>query len=311
MFRNLLILLLPFFIFSCNTQNENELIIESFVELAEIPSASGVEVVDSEIWMVGDDSPYLFQYDKELNLIEKFKISEADSMVNNRVLKTIKADFESIARKGDSLLILGSGSVKNTRDTLVIFSLNQKNVINKINIRSIFDKYKLIGKADTEVNFEGLAISSNKIYFFNRGNISDQNDVLIISIDQFDSFLNKKVISDKTIQNFKLPQINDFTSGFSGACLSEDEKYLYFTSSVEATTDVYHDGEVLGSFIGRIELESNEIKFWPLKENNEFVITKLESISIMENTEEFIKFVCTSDNDDGTSGVYQIKLNLK
>lgn len=310
MHRKYLLFLPLLFIMSCQHPKES-LIIESFENLRVIPSASGVEVVDHNIWMVGDDSPFLYQFDMDLNLIQKYQISFADSTVNNRVVKSEKADFESLARKGDSLFILGSGSVKFSRDTLVIFSLAKNEVINKINMRSLYEKYKTFSQIEFEVNVEGLAISNKRVYFFNRGNIADQNDILSMSFNQFDAFLGFESNMDATTHRFQLPGISDFLSGFSGACLSKDGRYLYFTSSVEATRDVYNDGEVLGSFIGRIQLESQELEYWPLKENGEFLKTKLESISIIENTEEFIRFVCTSDNDDGSSGIYRIKLNLK
>jgi len=312
MYRFIYLLFLTLFVFSCTNNQEDGLVIESFENLQEIPSASGVQVIGEEIWMVGDDSPYLFQFDKNLNLLHKYLISSIGSESERRIDKSIKPDFESIAKIGDSLFILGSGSVKGPRDTLVIFSVNRKEIINKYCVRSLYNQF-FYPAEDTAVqkNIEGLAISKKNIFILTRGNIDGKNDIFQVSIHDFNQYLNHKIQLERIIHRFELPKIDKYLSGFSGACLSEDASYLFFTSSVEATQDVYHDGEVLGSFLGRINLRTNEMDYWPVKENNKFVITKLESISIVESNSEFIRFICTSDNDDGSSGVYHLKLNLK
>lgn len=313
MSRNLLLLFLSFFILSCTHQNEEALIIESFKKLTEIPSASGIEVVNNEIWMVGDDSPFLFRLDMDLNLINKYSISSVDQIIANRIIKSEKADFESIVYNGEVLLIAGSGSRQISRDTLVKFDLVRQEV-SKVNTRLLFEQFKMLAgfDKDMQINIEGIAGSKGYFYFLNRGNVNANNDVFRLPQEEFDQYL---LFGDsvKGIEHFRfdLPSIKNYLSGFSGACISEDEEFLYFTSSVEATTDVYNDGEVLGSFIGEINLITNELRIWPLKEKGRFVKTKLESVSITEHKPEFIRFVCTSDNDDGTSGVYRLKLNLK
>ena len=104
-------------------------------------------------------------------------------------------------------------------------------------------------------------------------------------------------------------------SGFSGACISPDKKFLIFTSSVESTLDVYHDGEVLGSFIGMIPLQGvnalNQIKSWPVKENQLFIKTKLESVCVKNQEHQLYDLLCVSDNDDGKSGIYEFTLVVK
>lgn len=311
--RHFYLLFLPMlFIIACQ-HPEEPLTIESFKNLTEIPSASGVEVYDNEIWMVGDDNPFLFQYDKDLNLIQKYKISDADSMINNRVVKTQKADFESLAVFQNNLLILSSGSKTISRDTIFVFNLDKKQLKRKINVRTLYNQFLNIGNFDSlqQVNIEGLAYAKDHFFIINRGNIGHKNIIFKIEKEDFLSYLRESKIPDIETLNFSLPDIDAYESGFSGACFSKDGAYLFFTSSVEATRDVYQDGEVLGSFIGRINLTTNQINYWPLKKNDQFVKTKLESISIIEQKSDYVRLICTSDNDDGTSGVYHLKLNFK
>jgi hypothetical protein len=315
MHRFTVLLLFPILFFSCQLVPEEKEVLElqSYQFINDIPSASGVSVVGEEVWMVGDDSPYLYSFDHSLKLLEKFQLSGMVSSSAKRVDKSIKADYESMVKMNNQLFVLGSGSSINSRDTLVVFDLVERKVTAKHNLRPLFNRFLEIGGFDTtqQINIEALATNETDIFFFNRGNIGDKNDIYQILREDFQAYLTGNDSIKIKKRRFKLPQIDGYTSGFSGACFDQQMQYLYFTSSVEATNDVYNDGEVLGSFIGRIDLKSSDLKYWPLKENKQFVKTKLESIAILENTKEFLKFVCTSDNDDGSSGVYHIQLNLK
>jgi len=311
--RRLFLLFLPtLFMISCQ-HHEEPLKIDSFKNMTEIPSASGVVVVNNEIWMVGDDSPYLFQFDMNLDLIQKYKISAADSMFNNRVVKSEKADFESLAVFKNDLLILSSGSKVNFRDSIFIFNLEKSQLIRKFNIRTLYNQFLNIGDFDSlqQINIEGFAYAMDHFFILNRGNIGHKNFIFRIEKEEFLRYLSENKIPNIETLIFYLPEIDAFRSGFSGACLSKDGEYLFFTSSVEATNDVYQDGEVLGSFIGRINLNTNQMNYWPLKENDQFVKTKLESISIIEQKTDYVRFICTSDDDDGTSGVYHLTLHFK
>lgn len=302
------------FLSACINTAEEGLILESYKHTDDIPSASGVEAIGNELWMIGDDSPFLYQFDQDLKILNKYKISNINKKEGNRILKTDKADFESMARLGDRLFILGSGSKIQSRDTLVIFGMKEKEVLSKYNLRELYKQFLTLGGFDSiqQINIEGLVASSSHMYFLHRGNICGNNDIYRLSIKDFDHYLRSgESVEHIQMHRYTLPKINDFQSGFSGACLSDDEQFLYFTSSVEATNDVYHDGEVLGSFIGRIKLKNNEVEYWPLKEKGQFIKTKLESISIIEQNADDIRIICTSDNDDGYSEIHHFRLTLK
>jgi len=88
--------------------------------LPDLPSASGVEIVGSVAYVIGDDSPYLYQLDAAtLAPVGRIALFEAAAdFASGRIPKPIKPDLECMValvwpdgRPG--LLLLGSGSRPN------------------------------------------------------------------------------------------------------------------------------------------------------------------------------------------------------
>ena len=304
-------------ILSCSTPKKESLNLISQKIITKVPSASGVHYLNGSIWLIGDDAMDIFQLDEDLQIENQYQISSIRNTEEGRIIKSIKADFESMDFFDSKLLILGSGSKIISRDTAVLFDLKSREIISKINIRSLFNHLMEIGNIDTAVsiNIEGFASDQNYFYLLHRGNIDGNNNVYRIQKEDFIHYIKIQEIPHVDCFTFQLPKIEGYLSGFSGACVSPDHKYLLFTSSVEATTDVYHDGEVLGSFIGYIPLEEidslSKLMSWPLKDDGIILKTKLESLSVIEQVEGRFKLICVSDNDNGQSGVYHIDMNIK
>ncbi len=98
-------------------------------------------------------------------------------------------------------------------------------------------------------------------------------------------------------------------AGFSGACVLQDNSGLLFTASLEATSNAYNDGEILGSYIGTIkfnDFDKGISNTKPVIVNGEILKTKLEGVSIKSFKNNELKIITVSDNDDGTSWVYEI-----
>lgn len=304
-------------ILSCNPPKKETLNLISQKIITKVPSASGVQYLDGSIWLVGDDAIAIFQLDEELQIQNQYQISSMRNKEEGRIIKSIKADFESMDFFDSKFLILGSGSKMVNRDTAVLFDLESREIINKINFRSLYNHFMEIGKIDTAVsiNIEGLASDQKYFYLLHRGNIDGNNNVYRIQKKDLLHYIKTQEIPHVDCFKFQLPKMDGYLSGFSGACVSPDHKYLLFTSSVEATTDVYHDGEVLGSFIGYIPLDKigslSPVKTWPLELDGVVLKTKLESLSVIDQKEGRFKLICVSDNDNGQSGVYHIDMNIK
>ena len=94
---------------------------------------------------------------------------------------------------------------------------------------------------------------------------------------------------------------NGFVAGFSGASVYDD--LLFFSASVEKTSDWVNDGEILGSFIGIINLcaPDEEIKFFSVE--GEF---KIEALMVLEKKKENYVLLAMTDNDNGESELLKI-----
>jgi len=315
-FASLLIILF-LFVLSCTSPKKKNISIISHKVITNVPSASGVHFIDGSIWLVGDDAVDVFEMDEDLNIQNQYQISSLRNTKEGRVIKSIKADFESMDFFDSKLLMLGSGSKKISRDTAVLFDLIKREIIIQTNTRLLFNYLMEIGNIDSSVsiNIEGLASDSKYFYLLHRGNIDGNNNIYRIDKEELIHYLKTNTLPQVDCYRFKLPEIDGYLSGFSGACISPDEKYLLFTSSVEATNDVYHDGEILGSFIGYISLAGEnkmaDLMAWPVKLDQAILKTKLESISVIDQKNDQFKLICVSDNDNGESGVYHLIMNIK
>lgn len=301
---------------SCNGSKEEAVLVVSQKIITNVPSASGLHYLNGSIWLVGDDAIEVFEMDEDLQIQNQYQISSIRNKKDGRVLKSIKADFESMDYFDSKLLMLGSGSKIIARDTAVLFDMIQRKIILQSNTRLLFDHLMEIGNIDTSVsiNIEGLASDDQYFYLLHRGNIDGNNNIYRIGKKELLHYLKTNDLPKVDCFRFNLPEIEGYLSGFSGACISPDQKYLLFTSSVEATQDVYHDGEVLGSFIGYIPLDGegkmSNLKAWPVQKDEVILKTKLESISVLSQEKDQFKLICVSDNDNGESGVYRLIMNI-
>ena len=162
-----------------------------------------------------------------------------------------------------------------------------------------------------ETNIEALAIGKQKVFMLQRGN-NDLNLIIIFDLNEFMQYVTKSshIIPQPEIFSFKLPKMKNTIAGFSGVCLLPDESGLLFTASLEATNNAYDDGEILGSYIGQIkfnDFEENNLNANLVTQNGKVIKTKLEGITIKSETKKSINILCVSDNDDGTSRVFEIE----
>jgi hypothetical protein len=314
-------LLIPL-LFSCSDK-EPELNIELIrqAHLSDLPSASGIEYLNGNTYMVGDDMRWLVSLDDDWNVTGKLALSAIDTLENNRTPWNVKADFESMASfkfdDSDYMLVLSSGSMVNTRDTAHIIRLSDSLTSYKKNIRDLYEAIKsLAGIPDSnEINIEGLAISNSAAYLFHRGNVYENFFVEI----QLDSLMNYLLSGNNNIPAIKiytvnLPSYDEIPSGLSGACVMPDQSALLFTASLEDTDSELYDGEILGSFIGYIPMDKLQegISYASLlKDKNELPINKkLESIVIKSVSDNKIVILSVSDNDDGSSDIFEMNIYL-
>ncbi len=318
----LIITFLILLIISCSSREPSiQVKIEKHAHLANLPSASGIEYWDSTIYLIGDDIRWLVSLDDEWNVSSKFALSAIDTLINNRTPWNVKADFESIAKfrykEKDYMMVLSSGSMPITRDTAYLIQFTDRQRTYKKNIRELYDKIKKeAGIPDAnEINIEGLAISEKTAYLFHRGNVNE-NFIVVIQLE----FLMNYLMSDDsslpklTVHEFELPKYKEVPSGFSGACIMPDQSGLVFTASLEDTESELYDGAILGSFIGYIPFDRIDegVSYSALltDKNMNPISKKLESIVIKSKTDNKLVILSVSDNDDGSSDIFEMNVYL-
>ena len=161
----LFVLIYSFFVlcaFSQKISFENT----SIFKIPAISSASGIEFIGSNIYIISDDQTILF-YTSDLKKINKYFIFKTN---HNRIPKIYKPDFEAIGKvtvnKRIFLLIVSSGSQVGYRDTIYLYSVNKQKIVAKRNFRSVYDKMKKESAMNKNIITNIEAISSNDKYIY-------------------------------------------------------------------------------------------------------------------------------------------------
>ena len=100
-----------------------------------IGAASGLVYKDDKLYIISDNSTFLYEYsisDKKLH-----KISLIENPKEN-IAKKEKADFEAITKKGNDIVILGSGSTEK-RNRLFKYDIKSKKITEK-DFTSLYQK---------------------------------------------------------------------------------------------------------------------------------------------------------------------------
>lgn len=260
-----------------------------------IGSASGLVYHENKLYLISDNSTFLFEYSFMNNKVTKIPL--LDNAEEN-IRKKDKPDFESITLSNDNLILLGSGS-KTNRSSIITYNLKAKN----INIKSISSVYTSIknqhGVDDDTLNIEGFIQKDTQRFLFQRGNgKAKKNGIFYYD----DSHENPKI----HFTPIDLPKIKNIPSTFTDAILVD--QIIYFLASAEPSTSTYDDGEILGSFIGTLDLKSMKlIQTVQISDKHKF-----EGLTVYNKTTNKIVFLLCEDNDSEllVSEIYQLELNI-
>lgn len=316
-------------IFGCSSKDEKKLKISKKEkslkirinkqeDVKDIPSTSGLEWNNGKIYAISDDSPWVFELDKDWKLKNRLTLKDYP-MENGRVPKKLKPDYEALAVDGRNLIVLGSGSKSPLRDYGYIVNLDTKGV-KEIILTNFYQELKKLAEIEEnkKINIEAVVATEEDIIIFHRGNNSKNLAFIMNKNEFYDYFYKNSEFPVVDAREFKLPIIDGFVSGFSGATYIPSKKALLITSSVEATGDAYNDGEILGSFIGYVTMDKFLIDcdlkdcFKLMTKDNNKLITKLESLSVKNiTTEGAINVIAASDNDTGVSEFFDLTLEIK
>ena len=294
-----------------------------------IPSASGLEIIENKVYVVGDDSPYLYVLDlKSLQLTDTIPLFTSQDFGSGRIPKALKPDLESLTTielAGEKyLLALGSGSAP-TRDKGYTLKLPVKEgaaaVIQEYSLEPLYrtlrqNKEMLNGDL---LNLEAAATAQGDLFLWQRAASTGANVVLRFNAPAFMQSLTGKATQLPAFVStpFNLPDIAGLSARFSGAYAYQN--LLFFTASVENTLDAIQDGEVLGSFVGYMPVPAQESADTALSLQTALIQEtdgstykgKVESIVIVKTEgQQTYRGLAITDNDNGASELLELQITL-
>ncbi|KGE14705.1 DUF6929 family protein [Sphingobacterium deserti] len=271
----------------------NELIINVFLTIQGIAAASGLIYKDNAIHVISDNSKLLYTYS-----IPQDKLTTT-TLLSGNVLENIpkkeKSDFEAITAIDGQLYVFGSGSAKN-RNTLVKYNAKQ-GTKDSVDLGQVYEKLKADHSvAEQDFNIEGAVYYRDELWLFNRGNgPAKQNGVFI---------LDKQTLAGKAFFHVSLPELEGVSTGFTDATLVDGK--IYFIAAAEDSNSSYHDGEVKGTLIGRLDPKSRIVEYTKTLALGH----KFEGIAPYRKTKKAIQFLLCEDpdNENNTSTIYKVEV---
>jgi len=268
--------------------------IELLYQILGIGSASGLVYKNNSLFVISDNSSFLYEYhieEKELSRIKLFENSQEN------IPKKDKFDFESITLKGNELHLLGSGSTSK-REKRIVYNLETA----VIEVKDLSKLYKSLKEtssiSDDELNIEGALFCNEKWHLFQRGNGANSKNGIFKT-------KSLEIESQANFVKVQLPKIKHVETSFTDAILVEDK--IYFLATAEDTNSTYDDGEILGSLIGRMDSETFEIEFTQKISDTH----KFEGLTLYENSQTEIQFLICEDNDTHVleTNIYKLTFN--
>jgi hypothetical protein len=274
--------------------------LELLFRIIGIGSASGIFFNNNSIYLISDNSHMLYQYDIDSKKLEKTPLKGKDyTGPLENVPKKDKGDYESITAKGDNLYLFGSGSTE-ARNTIVNINYKTKLVYPKIDATDLYSVMQSFGEISPEdFNIEAAVNDEDTWYLFNRGNgPKGKNGVFTLDGDITD-------VAFQIIYNeVKLPKINGAQAGFTDA-VKIGEK-LYFIAAAEKSGSTYEDGEVAGTLVGRLDIETMEVDYTEVLN----LKNKFEGITLYKETDKALEFLLCEDTDSDAKQSDIFKLSI-
>lgn len=287
--------------------------------LNDFPSGSSINFNNDKLYLIGDDATQILILDSEYNKIDAIQLFDHTEL---RIPKDEKMDLEGstiVEMNGETnLFILGSASRKQ-RKTVILIPLSKLKSDFKfsdhfiIQTREFIKRLKSHGLA--EINLEGSCLFHRDMLLGNRGNLSSQNNHLIITDQAFFERQNKaKLIIIKLL----LPDDQNFL-GVSELCYVPVSDILFITLTNEATNNSYDDGVVGNSYLGWITDANNKLR------QTEVLLTGMINLETVDEVlkNQKVEGICVesvkgnefllhmvSDNDVGESRLFKIIMTL-
>jgi hypothetical protein len=268
-----------------------------FADIKGVGAASGLFLKEDLLYVIGDNSAYLYEYNIVSKHLNSIQILNTSGNLQN-IEKAKKPDFEVLCNVKNLLYIFGSGSKPN-RNLLVVYNLETTAIIQ----HDLTDLYAEIKKQvaidNDNFNIEGAVFTCEDWLLFNRGNgNAAKNGIIKLSGNDL------KKPKQITFTPIVLQKQNHVVASFTDAVLHEKE--IYFIATAEDTTSTFNDGEILGSYIGSINVDTLQLNFTKQIATNQ----KFEGITFSLQNGNYLEFLLCEDrdNDNLQTTIYRLLL---
>ena len=299
------ILVLLILINSCNSIS----LLREVKKIDSYPSASGIEYVNKQFYVLGDDAKNLLILDSNFAVTDSINLYDFPGI---RMPKTIKPDLEALGITQDNkLLLLGSGSLAPYRNTgWIIDPLTRQK--DSIRLDTFYQRILMNGIA--ELNIEGVCTIPGSAILINRGNKSYPKNHLIFTNQNFWEKQTEAAITPILI-GFNKDSLS--FAGVSGIAYAGKSDRLILTVSTEDTPNSFEDGVISKSYLWIVKNISSK-RTWNAVNPDQiidlelidprFKSQKIESVCVTGETKNFIELVLVADNDNGSSTLFKISV---
>lgn len=271
-----------------------------FTEIEGVGAASGIHYQDDFLYLIGDTSAYLYQYELKTSQLKRIQLlDDVQGGLLENIIKNNKPDFETLCYYENTLTILGSGSTAK-RNRMVTYSLSTYEKVEE-DLSAFYASLRKHAAIDEEnFNIEGAVFTGKEWWLFNRGNGNlTKNGIFKIANRTLDPMASLAFIP------IELPKIKNVIASFTDAVRVGEN--IFFLAAAEDTRSTYEDGEVLGSFVGCIDMASFEVTFTQQISDHH----KFEGITFYREDPQGISFLLCEDKDseEMSSSIYKLSLS--
>ncbi|HRN98767.1 MAG TPA: hypothetical protein PLA69_05565 [Flavobacterium sp.] len=266
-----------------------QILFELFLQLTGVGSASGLVYDQGNLYLISDNSTFLYRYDLRQKQLDAIAI---DAVPAANLGKPVKPDFEAIAINDGKLYAIGSGSTPK-RQRMAVVNL-RTNDFSMADLSTFYAKLKKTAQlSDDQFNLEGLVFAESGVLLFQRGNGSRLANGVFVA-DGLDAD------ADVCYHRVELPAIDGVPSSFTDATLADGR--LFVLASAEASNSTYLDGDVSGSLIAELDPTTFELKTHLVLPGTK----KFEGIACAKQTgKKFSFYLC----EDADSNVLQSEIH--
>ncbi|MET6997374.1 DUF6929 family protein [Chitinophaga defluvii] len=278
----------------------------------DIPSASGIAYTGGTYYVIGDDAARVFCLDTQWNIVSTITLTDFEGY---RIPKPDKADWEAatlVDIKGVRyLLALGSGSKSPQRDLAAIINLTVQPLAAELKQTGTFYG-RLRSEGLAALNIEACAAIDNRLLLANRGHLAHAYNTLLLC-DHAEIWAGDAHARQIALL---LPQAIGTFNGISGLAYDPRTDRLFFTTSAEATSSTYDDGEIGESMLGVVLNAGQRLKEKTIVPDHLvhlssvsalFYQQKIESVCLVSDGEDET-IVLAADNDNGSSHLFKLKI---